>query len=190
MWPAARQLCGTRVSLHPLSHSHANGLVSATQTRSHLPKDCAVPHRDDVSDQISYLLERQADGLALPYCVLAPDKTVLGISGFSRIDRANKIVEIGDTWLSSASPSLYTEMMTMLLTFALEVSGALTVQMRAQAAQSGHRHLIETLGAELDGVLRGEKVSKAGKPIDIAVYSILAMEWPVKRAKLLEKLTQ
>lgn len=188
MWPAPKLLCGTRVSLLPLSHTHATGLCMASKAQDHMPKGCRIPPAHDIHGEVSYLLERQADGLALPYAIQASGDRILGISGFSHIDRAHKRLEIGGTWLAKASPAEFTEMMVMLLTYGFQIAKAATIQMRAPADHAAHRQLLSDLGAQLDGILRGETVAKDGTPQDIAVYSIIMSEWSNTRDVLLAKL--
>lgn len=138
-----------------------------------------------MQSEISYWLERQADGVSLSYSIQSPDSRLLGWVGFSQIDRAHKKLTIDNLWLASEDKSIFVEMMTMLMTYGFEVSGANTIQLPCLASNAAHRHRIEALGAALDGVLRGEKVARSGQPLDVAVYSILKSEWPQKSRALL-----
>ncbi|MGH1466972.1 MAG: GNAT family N-acetyltransferase [Cognatishimia sp.] len=188
MWPAAQMLCGTRVTLFPLTQSHASGLSVASRGSAHLPANCRVPLAHDLDGEISYLREQQADGRGLYFAVSNHRDTLKGIAGFSRIDRAHKQVEIGGIWVQGTDLLMFTEMLTMLFTYAFECAQAVTVQIRAPAQNQSHRLLLSDLGAQLDGVLRGERIDRTGHPVDMAVYSIIATEWPQTRKCLLAKL--
>lgn len=188
MWPSPRKLCGTRLTLLPLSHAHAAQLAQAAKIETRMPEGCRRPVRHDMQGEISYLLERQADGLSLTYAIQTPDSRLIGWIGFSSIDRANKRLEIGNIWLASDDMEVFVEMMAMLMAFGIEVAGANTIQMRSLADNTSHRMMISGLGAELDGVLRGEVVAKDGTAKDVAVYSILKAEWAHKSDTLLAHL--
>lgn len=188
MWPSARKLCGSRLTLLPLSHGHAAQLAQAALKGPHIPEDCRLPVRHDMQGEISYWLERQADGLSLTYSIQSSDSRLLGWIGFSKIDRAHKKLTIDSFWLASEDHDLFVEMMTMLMTFGFEVSGANTIQLPCLATNISQRQRIQSLGASLDGVLRGEKVAKDGQPQDVAVYSILKSEWPQKSQALVSLL--
>jgi RimJ/RimL family protein N-acetyltransferase len=181
-------LCGTRVTLFPLSQTHAAGLRLARMAPAHIPPGCRVPPAHDLGGEISYLLEQQADGHALFFAVSDSAERPIGITGFSRINRAHKQLEIGGTWIQDTDPLLFTEMTTMQLTYAFECAQAVTVQMRAPAQDAAYRAILFGLGARLDGVLRCDKIDRSGTPINMAVYSIIASEWPKARSKLLAKL--
>jgi|GEM_PF-4270128 len=188
MWPSPRKLCGTRLTLLPLSHAHAAQLAQATKITAHMPEGCRLPVRHDMQGEISYLLERQADGLGLSYAIQTSDSRLIGWVSFSSIDRANKRLEIGNLWLASKDVELFVEIMTMLMTFGFEIAGANTIQLRSLADNSSHRMLLAGLGANLDGVLRGVIVAKDGSAKDVAVYSILNTEWSTKSDALLARL--
>lgn len=160
----------------------------AANANGHMPEGCRIPPAHDIHGEVSYLLERQADGRALPYAVQADDDRMLGISGFCHIDRAHKRLEVGGTWLAKTSLADYTEMMVMLLTYGFDVAKAATIQMRAPANNDTHRQLLANLGAQLDGILRGETIAADGASQDIAIYSIIASEWPETRERMLAKL--
>ncbi|GAA6209982.1 hypothetical protein NBRC116601_32750 [Cognatishimia sp. WU-CL00825] len=188
MWPAAQMLCGTRVTLFPLTQSHAAGLSLASMGPKHLPANCRVPTVDALEGEISYLREQHADGRGLFFAVSDHNEFLRGITGFSRIDRAHKQLEIGGTWLQGSDHLMFTEMTTMMLTYAFECARAVTVQMRVPAQDHAHRLILSDLGAGLDGVLRGAKIDRAGQPVDMAVYSVIATEWATTRSALLSKL--
>lgn len=185
MWPSPRKLCGSRLTLLPLSHGHAAQLAQATLEGPHVPEGCRLPVRHEMQAEISYWLERQADGLSLTYAVQSRTSRLLGWAGFSKIDRAHKKLTIDSYWLASQDEALFVELMVMLMTFGFEVAGANTIRLPCLAAQSAQRARIESLGATLDGILRGDKLSKDGEAQDVAVYSIIRSEWPEKSRKLL-----
>ena len=192
MWPSSRNLCGSYAALEPLRQAHETGLSEVLRAPSFFPEGATVPTRDQLTGDLSYLLERRADGLAAHYCLQTPDGRTLGLIGFSEIDRAHKRVEIAEAWLIRHPDArrIYTEAMVMLITQALELDGCVAVEFRALATDAAHRARIEALGAQLDGVLRARRLRKGAGPQDIAVYSLLAAEWPALRDRLSQSLAR
>lgn len=185
MWPSPRKLCGSRLTLLPLSHGHAAQLAQATLAGPHIPESCRLPVRHEMQSEISFWLERQADGLSLTYAVQSRDSRLLGWVGFSSIDRAHKKLTIDNYWLATQDDALFVEMMVMLMTFGFDVAGANTIQLPCLAENTPQRGRIDRLGASLDGILRGDKVSKDGRAQDVALYSFILSEWPRKSQALL-----
>ncbi|MDC0738464.1 GNAT family protein [Cognatishimia sp. SS12] len=188
MWPAPKMLCGEHVTLSPIRHRHTDGLVLASIAKRHMPGGCRVPPAQDMDGEISLALEQQADGKALFFCVQSPDDYILGVTGFDEIDRAHKRLRIGGTWLRQTTELAYSEMMLMLLSFGFDVAGAQTIQMHAPRNASAHRQMLEALGAHLDGVLRGQRLAKDGRAVDMAVYSFVASEWAQSREALVARI--
>lgn len=142
-----------------------------------------------MQDEISYWLERQADGQSLTYSIQSQDARLLGWVGFSQIDRAHKKLVMDNLWMNTDESGVFIEMMVMLMTYGFEVAGANTVQLPCLASKAAHRRRIEALGASLDGTLRGEKLGKDSQPQDVAIYSFIKSEWP-KKSELLVSLLQ
>lgn len=178
MWPSPKKLPGSRVSLWPLTHGHAKALAQATVAGPFSPEGYKTPVRHDMTGEISYRLERQADGLSLTYAVQSRSTRWIGWASYSRIDRAHKKLEIGDVWLACLDPKSYNQTMISLLDHAFENARANTVQIKAVTSNTALRARIENLGASLDGVLRNEIIAKNGEPQDVALYSIIKTEWP------------
>ncbi len=188
MWPRPKALCGQHVSLSPLTHKHTEGLAQAAQASDHVPAGCRVPRDFDMADEVSFALEQQADAKCISYTVQRPSGETLGMVKYSAIDRAHKRLEIGDIWLASPTEVELIETFLMMLSYGFEFAKAQTIQMRAQSNHTEHRAIIQSLGGQLDGTLRGERISRKGQPLNIAVYSILTSEWKAVRNELQLKL--
>lgn len=188
MWPSPRKLYGSRVTLLPLCHAHSAQLAQATQSGPHIPEGCSLPVRHDMQGEISYLLERQAEGLAVTYAIQCSQARLRGCVSFINIDRGHKKLEIGNLWLASECAEVFEETMTLLMSHAFDTARANTVQLRCLATNTAHRQRLEALGASLDGVLRGERIARNGTLQDVAAYSILKSEWPDKGRQLLTRL--
>lgn len=147
-----------------------------------------MPQDYDMGGEISFALEQQADAKSLSFAAQRPNGDLIGMVKYAGIDRAHKRLEIGDLWLADPTSCEITEIYLMLLSYGFEFAKAQTIQLRARASHAEHRALIMAHGGQLDGVLRGAVISRAGKPLNVAVYSILASEWAEIRTGLQLKL--
>lgn len=187
MWPAPVTLTGDHVTLAPLSIEHAPALKDASADGElHRLWYTIVPTPEGIEDEIARRLDLQSTGSMLPFCVMTPDGTPVGMTTFMNIDATNKRVEIGSTWYRKSvqrSP-LNTEAKRLLLTHAFEDLNCIAVEFRTHFMNHQSRTAIERLGAKLDGVLRSHMDQGNGVLRDTAVYSIITSEWPAVRANL------
>lgn len=102
------------------------------------------------------------------------------------VQPANAAIELGNVWFPPplASTQAATEAMFLLLDHAFGL-GYQRVAWKCDALHAGSRRAAERLGFSLDGVLRAHMVVR-GKRRDSAYFSLLAEEWPARRAALLE----
>lgn len=193
MWPAPINLTGQHVRLVPLHADHAPALKDAcAEGDLHRLWYTAIPAPDAMEAEIDRRLGLQAAGSMLPFTVMAPDGTPVGMTTYMNIDAANKRLEIGSTWyrISAQRGPLNTEAKRLLLSHAFETLGCIAVEFRTHFMNQQSRRAIERLGAKLDGVLRSHSLGPQDTIRDTAVYSIIASEWPAVRANLSWKLAQ
>jgi RimJ/RimL family protein N-acetyltransferase len=122
----------------------------------------------------------------LPFAVLDPDGTPVGMTTYMNADATHRRVEIGSTWYArrvQRSP-LNTECKLMLLGHAFESLGCIAVEFRTHRFNLQSRRGIERLGAQLDGILRNHQRMPDGTLRDTCVYSITQDEWPTVRTHL------
>ena len=187
MRPAPVTLTGDHVILVPLSLDHAPALKDASADGElYRLWYTWIPKPEEMEAEINRRLSLQDAGSMLPFCVMTPDGTPVGMTTFMNIDATNKRVEIGSTWYrSSVQRSLLnTEAKRLLLSHAFDDLGCIAVEFRTHFMNHQSRAAIERLGAKLDGVLRSHMDQGNGVLRDTAVYSIIAPEWPAVRANL------
>jgi RimJ/RimL family protein N-acetyltransferase len=102
------------------------------------------------------------------------------------VQPAHASIELGNVWFPPplARTRVATEAMFMLLDHAFAL-GFRRVAWKCDALHTASRRAAERLGFALDGVLRAHMIVR-GKRRDSAYYSLLAEEWPPRRAALLE----
>jgi RimJ/RimL family protein N-acetyltransferase len=114
----------------------------------------------------------------------------IGSTRFMNIDRANKRVEIGSTWIAPAwqQTAVNTEAKYLMLRHAFEVWGCIRVELKTDALNKKSRNAILRIGAKEEGTLRRHLVTSTGRVRDTVYFSILDSEWPEVKARLESKL--
>lgn len=111
---------------------------------------------------------------------------VVGSTRFMNIDRANRRVEIGSTWIAPAwqRSGVNTEAKFLMLRHAFEVWGCYRVELKTDALNHKSRNAILRIGAKEEGTLRRHVVTWTGRVRDSVYFSILDSEWPEVKKKL------
>lgn len=111
---------------------------------------------------------------------------VIGSTRFMNIDRANRRVEIGSTWIAPAwqRTAVNTEAKYLMLRHAFEIWGCFRVELKTDALNDKSRNAILRIGAKEEGTLRRHVVTWNGRVRDSVYFSILDNEWPEVKHKL------
>lgn len=116
--------------------------------------------------------------------------TIVGTSSLGDVDLAREHIHLGWTmygsrwWGTRVNP----EAKLLLLTHAFDTCGFGRVKIQTDVINSRSRAAILKLGAVFEGVTRRDVRRADGSWRDTAVHSILVDEWPVVRARLLDRL--
>jgi RimJ/RimL family protein N-acetyltransferase len=115
----------------------------------------------------------------------------VGSTRFMNIDRANRRVEIGSTWIAPAwqRTAVNTEAKYLMLRHAFEEWRCLRVELKTDALNQKSRKAILRLGAKEEGTLRRHVITWTGRVRDSVYFSILDSEWPEARNRLEAKLS-
>jgi RimJ/RimL family protein N-acetyltransferase len=110
----------------------------------------------------------------------------IGSTRFMNIDRANRRVEIGSTWIAKPwqRTAVNTEAKYLMLRHAFEVWGCARVELKTDALNEKSRNAILRIGAKEEGTLRRHVVTWTGRIRDSVYFSILDDEWPQVKANL------
>ena len=117
---------------------------------------------------------------------------VIGSTRFMNIDRANRRVEIGSTWIAPAwqRTAVNTEAKYLMLRHAFEVWQCFRVELKTDALNQKSRNAILRIGAKDEGTLRKHLVTWTGRIRDSVYFSILDSEWPEVKARLEDRLAR
>jgi RimJ/RimL family protein N-acetyltransferase len=110
----------------------------------------------------------------------------IGSTRFMNIDRANRRVEIGSTWIAPAwqRTAVNTEAKFLMLQHAFEAWKCIRVELKTDALNQQSRNAILRVGAKEEGTLRKHLVTWSGRVRDTVYFSILDTEWPEVKTRL------
>jgi N-acetyltransferase len=111
---------------------------------------------------------------------------IIGSTRFMNIDRANRRVEIGSTWIAKPwqRTAVNTEAKYLMLRHAFENWGCFRVELKTDVLNEKSRNAILRIGAKEEGTLRRHVVTWTGRVRDSVYFSILDSEWNDVKAKL------
>ena len=183
---------GRHVRLEPLAKAHLAALCAIgldPELWELIPYRVATP--EDMAAYIQTVLDLQAAGSALPFATVhAPTGQVIGSTRYLNIDRANRRVEIGATWIARPwrRTAVNTEAKYLMLRHAFETLGCIRVELKTDALNQRSRTAILRLGAKEEGTLRKHMLTWNGRQRDSVYFSILDNEWPSVKTSLETKL--
>ena len=185
-------LIGKTTQLRPLLASDAGALVTAAGDGElwNLPFTI-VPSAETVAAYIRTALEGQAAGTVMPFVIETLDsRQVIGTTRFWKIDRKNRKLEIGHTWISASwqRTCANTEAKLLMLCHAFEEMNCVRVQFTTDELNEKSRTAILRLGAKQEGIVRHERIMPDGRKRNSVRFSIIDDEWPDGRKHLEEKL--
>lgn len=183
---------GRVVRLEPLTSAHVDDLC-AVGLDPDLWRWTTVTVRtaNDMRRYVEAALQWQKDGTTLPFVTVhRGENRVVGCTRFGNIDRANRRVEIGWTWVGRPwqRSAVNTEAKLLMLRHAFETMGCIRVELKTDVLNEVSRRAILRIGAKEEGILRSHMITDTGRVRDTVYFSILAGEWPGVRRALETKL--
>jgi RimJ/RimL family protein N-acetyltransferase len=149
--------------------------------------------REDFDRLVEKAFSEQERGESIVFATVerASARTI-GSTRFMNIDRANRRVEIGSTWIAPAwqRTAVNTEAKYLMLRHAFEVWGCVRVELKTDALNEKSRNAILRIGAKEEGTLRRHVVTWTGRIRDSVYFGILDDEWPAVRARLEARISQ
>jgi RimJ/RimL family protein N-acetyltransferase len=151
----------------------------------------AVRTQEDFRTLVDKAFQEQERGESIVFATVerASGRTV-GSTRFMNIDRANRRVEIGSTWIGPQwqRTAVNTEAKYLMLRHAFEVWGCFRVELKTDALNEKSRNAILRIGAKEEGTLRRHVLTWTGRVRDSVYFSILDSEWPDVKKKLEAKM--
>ena len=181
-------LTGEAVRLEPLSLDHHAALCQIgldpvlwrwTTVRISTP--------EEMRRYIEEALRLREAGTALPFATIDLDSgRVVGCTRYGNIDRDNRKLEIGWTFVAPAwqRTRINTEAKYLMLRYAFETLGSIRVELKTDALNQASRRAIARIGAREEGTLRYHMICADGRYRDTVYCSVIEPEWPRVKAAL------
>jgi N-acetyltransferase len=189
---APTTLDGRFVSLEPLSLDHRQALIQAASDGEQWKSTVTiVPRPEEMTDYIEAALKAQGQGHELAFIIRRKaGNEIVGTTRYYFIDRENRHLEIGYTWLAASAQrtEVNTESKLLLLTHAFESWGCIRVAFVTDVLNQTSRGALVRLGAKEEGVLRNHLIMPGGRYRDSVSFSIIESEWPEIKGRLAAKL--
>jgi RimJ/RimL family protein N-acetyltransferase len=187
-------LKGNTVELHPLQAEHAAQLVQAAQDGELWNmKVTVIPGPGTADAYVGKALDGRTAGTVMPFVIVQRETgQIVGSTRFWKIDRSNRKLEIGHTWLGQSvqRSGLNTEMKFLLLSYAFEVMNCVRVQFTTDELNEKSRAAILRIGAQQEGIVRHERIMPDGRKRNSVRFSIIDSEWPEVKAMLSQKMAR
>lgn len=181
---------GHAVRLEPIRSEHVDALWEAA-------KDDVdnifqwFPYRMKSKEDFQFVVEKALAEQQRGECVafITVERRagrVIGATRYMNIDRVNRRVEIGSTWIAPAwhRTAVNTEAKFLMLRHAFEVWQCMRVELKTDALNQRSRNAILRIGAKEEGTLRKHLITWTGRVRDTVYFSILDTEWPEGRRRL------
>ncbi len=185
---------GSVVRLEPLRRDHAEIFWNVAQDAL---DDIFqwIPYRMQTREDFQRLIEKAFDeqdrGESVVFATVERSSgKVIGSTRFMNIDRANRRVEIGSTWIAPPwqRTAVNTEAKYLMLRHAFETWRCFRVELKTDALNQRSRNAILRIGAKEEGTLRRHVLTWTGRVRDSVYFSILDSEWPEAKIRLKRKL--
>ncbi|MEB0043266.1 MULTISPECIES: GNAT family protein [unclassified Pseudomonas] len=190
--PLEIHLTGLTVELQPLQLRHTPQLLDAAADGQLWSMTLTVvPGPDTVEQYVSTALEGRQAGTVMPFAIIQRETgKLVGSTRFWKIDRKNRKLEIGHTWLSESvqRSGINTEVKHLLLMYAFEVMHCVRVQFTTDELNEKSRAAILRIGATQEGIVRHERIMPDGRKRNSVRFSIIDSEWPNVKASLEAKM--
>lgn len=183
---------GTHVRLEPLTMAHLPRLVEIG-LEDDIFRWYAQPIRtpEDMKALVEFALEEQRAARSLPFATVDRGTGLaVGSTRFMAIDRPNRAVEIGYTWIAPAwqRTAVNTEAKYLMMRCAFEDWGCNRVGLKTDSLNERSRRAIARIGAKEEGILRNHMVTSSGRLRHSVYFSVIREEWPEVKGALEAKL--
>jgi RimJ/RimL family protein N-acetyltransferase len=187
-------LTGNTVVLEPLQPHHESALLGAAADGELWNLTfTVVPNADSMARYIEHAIAGRTSGKVMPFAIVRrEDQRVIGSTRFWKVDRVNRKLEIGHTWLAASTQrtGVNTEAKYLLLRYAFERMNCVRVQFTTDELNEKSRAAILRIGAKQEGIVRHERIMPDGRKRNSVRFSIIDTEWPEVRAALERKMAQ
>lgn len=185
---------GSIVSLEPLGEEHAEELWQAAQAQEIW---AWLANLGESREKFDYWLDLTLDaartGNEGPFTTRErAGGTVIGSSRYLNVRPADRVLEIGWTWLNPRAwrSGANVEAKLLMMRHAFETLGCVRVEFKTDARNERSRAALAALPAQFEGIMRNHMIVPDVGLRDSAYYSVIDSEWPEVRANLEHRLLE
>jgi len=186
---------GTVVRLEPIRREHAEIFWDVAKDDLEdifrwIPY--SMKTQEDFRRMVNKVLDEQERGESVAFATVEKNSgRTVGGTRFMNIDRVNRRVEIGSTWIAPAwqRTAVNTEAKYLMLREAFEGWKCIRVELKTDALNQKSRAAILRIGAKEEGTLRQHVITRTGRLRDSVYFSILDSEWPEVKTRLEARLS-
>ena len=176
--------------MEPLRETHLDALcrigLESSVTRF-MPVQLRT--REQMSSSVRDAITARTAGTAIPLVMVLTDAgsdIIVGSTRYMNIDRSNRHMEIGSTWIGRQwqRTRVNTEVKYLMLRHAFEELGCLRIEFKTDSLNERSRAALLRIGAVQEGVFRSHVITDEGRIRHSVYFSIVADEWPAVRLHL------
>ena len=185
------RLQGSIVTLEPLRAEHAEELWEAAQAPETWAWLANLNERERFDRWLELTVEAAEAGREGPFATRdAASGEVIGSSRFLNVRPADRVVEIGWTWLNPRAwrSGANVEAKLLMLGHAFETLGCVRVEFKTDARNERSRAALAALPARFEGILRNHMIVPDVGQRDSAYFSVIDSEWLAVRGNLERRL--
>ena len=181
------RLEGSIVVLEPFGEEHVDELWEAAQAPEIWTWLANVNERETFEKWIELTREAAQSGREGTFVTRSIDSgRAIGSSRYLNVRPADRVVEIGWTWLNPSSwrSGANVEAKLLMMSHAFETLGCVRVEFKTDARNERSRAALSALPAKFEGVLRNHMTVPDVGLRDSAYFSVIDSEWPAVKANL------
>jgi RimJ/RimL family protein N-acetyltransferase len=185
------RLEGSIVVLEPFDESHADELWEAAQAPEIWEWLVPIGASRDLFDRwLGLTLEAAASGEEGPFTTRERAGAAIGSSRYLNVRPADRVVEIGWTWLNPRAwgAGANVEAKLLMLEHAFETLGCVRVEFKTDARNRRSRNALAAIPAQFEGVMRNHMIVPDVGQRDSAYFSVIDGEWPEVEENLRRRL--
>ena len=137
-------------------------------------------NKETLQQWMEAALQERSESKRMPFVIIDKDThTVCGCTSFGNISFYDKRIEIGWTWLGTASmgTGINHHAKFVLLSYAFDVLQFERVEIKTDNLNERAKKALVHIGAAEEGVLRSHMLMPHGRRRDSVYYSILKEDW-------------
>jgi RimJ/RimL family protein N-acetyltransferase len=181
-------LVGRHVRLEPMQASHTDALIEIGVGYDIFRwYPFAIDTAEDMRAYVQRCLADAAGGSVVPFVTIdQASGRVAGATSFLAIDRANRRLEIGATWLGVAwqRSACNTDAKYLQLRHCFEDLGCVRVEFKTDALNQRSRAALLRIGAVEEGIFRNHMICPGNRLRHSVYFSIVDTEWPLVKRRL------